>query len=346
MVGCQEIGIAKGALAVEPASLPVAPLPPLATRLTVIVVTSPVHCHPSTELLDKVVESLGLLPQLDQCRLIVVADGGREATKYQPKAGKVPAATLAGYEQYLQALERRVAAAAAGVWSRAEVVRLAERVGFGHAVKRGLELSDTEYCLVVQHDHAFAQPAAALALPRVLQWMDAHAANYLSLPISTTFRHLNRCFSEYRVDVRGRAVPVAGALPGGGTAAAATATAIPVMFWYDSTHLARREAYLRLVFAGPKPLPVGRFIEDVFGHRVMARLRDDFDRWAAVYRCWCLAVAPPGRPDVPLIYHLDGRKYFTDRQRAAMGYSGNPNPVRGQRDAASAEGDAAAPFGE
>ena len=102
MVGCQEIGIAKGALAVEPASLPVAPLPPLATRLTVIVVTSPVHCHPSTELLDKVVESLGLLPQLDQCRLIVVADGGREATKYQPKAGKVPAATLAGYEQYLQ----------------------------------------------------------------------------------------------------------------------------------------------------------------------------------------------------------------------------------------------------
>ena len=30
----------------------VAPLP-LATRLTVILVTSPVHCHPSTELVDK-----------------------------------------------------------------------------------------------------------------------------------------------------------------------------------------------------------------------------------------------------------------------------------------------------
>ena len=121
--------------------------------------------------------------------------------------------------------------------------------------------------------------------------------------------------------MRGRAVPVAGVLPGG-----TAATAIPVMFWYDSTHLARREAYLRLVFAGAEPLPVGRFIEDVFGHRVMARLREDFDRWAAVYRCWCLAVAPPGRTDVPLIYHLDGRKYFTDRQRAERGYIANPSP--------------------
>ena len=66
-----------------------------------------------------------------------------------------------------------------------------------------------------------------------------------------------------------------------------------------------------------------------------------------MYRCWCLAVAPPGRPDVPLIYHLDGRKYFTDRQRAAMGYSGNPDPVRGQRLPALARADtAAAPSGE
>ena len=53
----------------------------------------------------------------------------------------------------------------------------------------------------------------------------------------------------------------------------------------------------------------------------------------------CLAVAPPSGPDVPLIYHLDGRKYFTDRQRAEMGYSGNPDPVRGRRDPA-------APLGE
>ena len=43
-----------------------------------------------------------------------------------------------------------------------------------------------------------SQAAAGLALPPVLQWMDAHAANYLSLPISTTFRHLNRCFSKYQ----------------------------------------------------------------------------------------------------------------------------------------------------
>ena len=39
---------------------------------------------------------------------------------------------------------------------------------------------------------------------------------------------------------------------------------IPILFWYDGTHVARRQAYIDLVFEGEHPLPLGHFIEDTF----------------------------------------------------------------------------------
>jgi hypothetical protein len=40
-------------------------------------------------------------------------------------------------------------------WRNTEIIELPERMGFGHAVHRGLVTLDTEYVLVVQHDHSF-----------------------------------------------------------------------------------------------------------------------------------------------------------------------------------------------
>ena len=61
--------------------------------------------------------------------------------------------------------------------------------------------------------------------------------------MNTTFKHLNKCFSDYRIDVRARAVRWG------------AAEFVPMLFWYDGTHLARRAAYLELVFGGVEPLP-------------------------------------------------------------------------------------------
>ncbi len=44
-----------------------------------------------------------------------------------------------------------------GHWRNVEVVELPMRAGFGHAVRRGVLMLDTEYVLVVQHDHSFDQ---------------------------------------------------------------------------------------------------------------------------------------------------------------------------------------------
>lgn len=83
----------------------------------------------------------------------------------------------------------------------------------------------------------------------------AHNATYVNLPKSSTFKHLNRCKSDYKINVRLKAIDFG----------VNNSTFIPMLFWYDGPHLARRMTYLSLVFDGESPLPKGHFIEDTFG---------------------------------------------------------------------------------
>ena len=69
------------------------------------------------------------------------------------------------------------------------------------------------------------------------------------------------------------------------------------------------------------PSPVGQFIEDNFSQWVMGHLREDFDKWSKIYSMF---VYQPFKNEVALIYHLDGRKYKTDVERAKIGWGKNP----------------------
>ena len=73
-------------------------------------------------------------------------------------------------------------------------------------------------------------------------------------------------------------------------------------------------------------LPIGCFIEDHFGQTLLANLRTDYERWFAVYGCYCACITE--HSELPLIYHLDGRKYYTDSQRAQKSWAQNPSPDR------------------
>ena len=95
---------------------------------------------------------------------------------------------------------------------------------------------------------------------------------------------------------------------------------IPLLFWYDGTHIARRSSYIDLVFECDNPSPVGQFIEDNFSQKVMTLLREDFDKWSRVYS---LYIFQPFEEETALIYHLDGRKYKTDQSRKEMGWKKN-----------------------
>eukprot|EP00037_Helgoeca_nana_P019924 m.196244 g.196244 ORF g.196244 m.196244 type:complete len:625 (-) comp25054_c0_seq5:2036-3910(-) len=63
-------------------------------ELTIIIVTSPIRCHPSTEMIERVVDSFRFAQSVVGCRIIIVADGTKAPTDdglYAPKRGKVPA---------------------------------------------------------------------------------------------------------------------------------------------------------------------------------------------------------------------------------------------------------------
>ena len=290
-------------------------------QLGVVVVTSPITSHPSTALLETIFASFDLVEGLRGREVVVVADGAREG-KYRPKRGEVPTKVVEAYTGYLDRVEEIAKEAEPGsVWANTRVVRLPEHRGFGHALLAGLHEVTTEFVLVVQHDHPFT---ARFSIRPVLDFLEEGEANYVSLPISTVFRHINRCFSLHKMDLRAR------------TLCRGDARFTPILFWYDGTHVARRSAYLKLVYEGDQPLPLGVFIEDTFSQRAKQLMRNDFSTWFPVFSTWMFQ--PSGEREEALICHLDGRNYMEDAERLERGWAPNPTlVVRGEHSEGKAE---------
>lgn len=128
----------------------------LQAKLSIVLVTSPIASHPSTELLEKVVSSFKLVPELSSCRLVIIGDGVKLG-KFRPKRGSVTSEMIDNYRTYLTNIEQMIANASSdSIWSNTSLIRMPEHVGFGHAVYHGLKMCQTEYVMVVQHDHPFS----------------------------------------------------------------------------------------------------------------------------------------------------------------------------------------------
>jgi len=281
--------------------------PVLSEKVTLIMVTSPILSHPSTELMERVVSSFSLVSCLSSCHMLILADGVK-CGKFRPKRGVVPQDMVSNYKTYLDRLDDLAKKADINsVWSRTKVIRMPEHLGFGHVVLHGLKIAMTEYVMVLQHDHPFSIP---FSIGPVIRFMDMTNSNYVSLPISTVWRHVNRCSSMHQIELRAKAVPFG------------TGRFIPILFWYDGTHIARRESYIKLVFEGENALPIGHFIEDTFSQWVMCRLREDYDTWFPIFSMYLYQ--PDLGKEEALIFHLDGRNYRTDKERKQLGWKENP----------------------
>jgi len=126
----------------------------------------------------------------------------------------------------------------------------------------------------------------------MLAAMDAHPhrIGYLGLPTSTTLKHPQKVLSKYRIRIE--AVEIGGGL-----------RAMPLLQFYDSTHIARTKWYRSVVF-GRGLVARGGFIEDKFGQ---AQLADILRRGVVAahpdYGTW---ICDDGVP-LPMVGHLDGR---------------------------------------
>jgi len=291
---------------------------PLEDRLTVVLATSPVPSHPSTALIDHVLESFSLAG-LDKCRLVIVCDGCIVQDRARPKRGIVTAAVAAAYCEFVQQLQDRYATDKA-----VRVLALEKHHGFAFAVKAALSLVQTRFLCVVQHDNAFVRQ---VDLQCALQALEDPRVKYVGLLSSATLDYVGLCNSRYGIRISAleiNGVPL-----------------VPLVYWYDKTHIASVDYYrslfelaydartywllpdthppedaVKLGRRGGLVIKAGDFIEETLGKKELFDIRTFGLSAHEQYGTYLYLDHPE-----PAFRHFDGQKYLTPQRRAELGFA-------------------------
>ena len=235
--------------------------------ISLIVITSLAPSNPSTELISQAIDSCKLLDGLDECPVIVVMDGFKVGPVNRTKLGRITEESEVRYDQYHQALLKLYTS------PRFKVVRCDTHHGFALAVKVGLELCTTTYAIIAQHDRMFCAPFNRIG--ELLQNMKENdLIRYIGFPTSTNLSHDKFISTNYNLYCLNK--PEVKRYLGGDLYLQ------PVVFWYDSQHIAHVQRYLQ-IYRPFRNIPVhlreiiglsavkgmllrpGDFIEDRFG---------------------------------------------------------------------------------
>jgi hypothetical protein len=153
--------------------IPRGPMPPMKDIVTVIVTTSPIRSNPSTEMLEKTLETFyrgG--PDFCACAKIIVCDGYRTQTgqgdvsrkhtnvKQAMRNGIVTDEQADNYVAYKERLRELCENATDGSpFANTTVHELDSRQGYGFALRHALRhMVATPYVCVIQHDRTFMRP--------------------------------------------------------------------------------------------------------------------------------------------------------------------------------------------
>lgn len=110
----------------------------LRDRITVLLPTSPIPSHPSTQIIEETIASVRAYPELGECEIIIMLDGVRPEQEHR----------RADYEEYT----RRVLWLSNHEWRNVLPVRFDDFQHQANMTRRALELVRTELVLFVEHD--------------------------------------------------------------------------------------------------------------------------------------------------------------------------------------------------
>lgn len=238
--------------------------------LSVLIVTSPSLCHPSTILIDSVIDSLSLIPHLSlyETPIHIIMDGyhviqphtipdseednldtlsttendidtlnGDTLTSTPPskvrlKKGVIDRSIEENYSEYRKRIFEKY-----GHQPRFHIHRLQSHHGFALAVKYGLTCCNTQYALILQHDRVFA--TLIDFLPHILQTMETHThIRYVGFPSSMSSNHVNVMTTKGLKSLHRASILVEGQEE--------RLKLQPLIFWYDSQHIAHVKRYLEI----------------------------------------------------------------------------------------------------
>eukprot|EP00434_Breviolum_minutum_P043637 symbB.v1.2.038909.t1/scaffold6236.1/size19760/2 len=179
------------------------------------------------------------------------------------------------------------------------------------AVKAALAEVETPLVCIHQHDLEFT---FNFRLDKVLDVLeDSHnPVKYVGLPLLVNLHYEGIAFQHHGVKVKPEVFE--------------EISLMPIIFWYDSTHIAVVEHYKSLVFGPNEAYTAGNFVEETFGVRqrndIMANgMGNGVHAKYGTYHCISLSSDGSRRP---LICHLNGVRFLTPQQREELGYPPDP----------------------
>ena len=289
----------------------------IADLITVLITTSPSPLHPSTQHIEKVMESLcNFAPSLESCRKLVVCDGCLVRDKNKFRSGRVTQEAYDRYVKYKAALVQlfanggKVDTPCEG--QNYELLELKERQGFGFAVRAAMfDHVHTPMVFVVQHDRTLMRH---VDLPSIVSTMEHRpdTINYVLLPLSSTDAYAQQWqtklgqagFKGAASDIRQFAIEINSKEQA--TNGEHEQHLLPCLKWYDSTHLAYSHFYRNIVFSKELQLVAkGGFIEDKLGQKQRQYyLQHGVKKAINFWKMWIFQDDAPNV--VKMVAHLDG----------------------------------------
>jgi hypothetical protein len=155
--------------------------PPLSELLTIVITTSPIKSHPSTEVIESAMATFLLAGGSNfaySCRKIIVCDGyrtyvsdakdddptttvsRRQNDKQSMRNGIVTPQQAENYAQYKERLQTLCEnATTTSAFQNTNIIELPDRHGYGYALKHVVTHHvTTPYVCVIQHDRTFVRP--------------------------------------------------------------------------------------------------------------------------------------------------------------------------------------------
>ena len=281
--------------------------------VTMIVTTSATPSNPSLDMISYVMRSLcgdENCPELSSIEKIIVADAPNVMDKDPSRECEYKRNRLTtkqavdAYDKYKANLSAAIAKHKDDPESpfyRTSFLQLPRRHGFALAVREALKQVRTKYVMVVQHDRDAGRP---FRVTPILEAMERdESVNYVMLRTKSVENYVERTRSRYHVNVE----------PWIKSFSDLNFHLMPLIFFYDSTHIARCDYYRRVVFGkittprGSFKLRTGDFIEDTFGQVLRNTIKAQGMDAHGHYGTY---IYMDDHPD-PIVHHVHGRRADT-----------------------------------
>lgn len=253
--------------------------------LTLIITTSIIPSNPSCDLIQDVLNSyLTHEPDLYSCEKIIVCDCPKLSNKKEYKSGRSIQQEIDNYNQYIINLEQLNL-------FNTSILKCKSYRGFAMAIKDALELVKTNYVMIIQHDRYLT---TSFGVKTCLQILSSNEnIEYIGLSTHKSIRHAEITQSKYNINLE----PII----------FNNIKLVPLIFWYDSTHIASVSHYKEFVFKEHifkdkiVKLTIGDFIEDKFGQMQREDIKSNGIQAHSKYKSYVLV------NDVIHVKHRSGR---------------------------------------